>query len=232
VLDRGVHVALVLVQVAELQARAHALAVGFQRLLEVPARHVRPRARGLGGGELAVILRQGARIRIDQARHIDGAAPVLLLLVDLEQVAPRRPGLRARLELLEHLLGTVEDAGLEVILAELGERHDLLLGAQIRALQQILVHADRAVVLAAPAKQAAQREMQLDRLRIDLDHLDEGLDRLVGLLVEEEVEALEVRTRKRTRFRHDLADIDARGDPAEAEEQRKAEQPPVFELHG
>jgi hypothetical protein len=52
------------------------------------------------------------------------------------------------------------------------------------------VHADRAVVLAAAAEQAAEREVQLDRLGVDLHHLDEGLDRLVGLLVEQEIEAL------------------------------------------
>src|SRR4029077_3131943 len=82
------------------------------------------------------------------------------------------------------------------------------------------------------AKQAAEREVQLDGLRVDLDHLDEGLDRLVGLLVQQEVEALEVRAGQRARLAHDLADVDARGDPAESEEERKAEQPPVFELHG
>ena len=93
------------------------------------------------------------------------------------------------------------------------------------------MHADRALDLAAPAEQAAQREMQLDRLRIDLHHLDEGLDRLVGLLVQQEVEALEIRHRQRARFGHELLDVDARGEPAEREEQRQGEQPPVFNFH-
>jgi len=33
-----------------------------------------------------------------------------------------------------------------------------------------LVHADGAVILAASPEQAAEREVQLDRLRVDLDH--------------------------------------------------------------
>src|SRR5574339_274827 len=73
--------------------------------------------------------------------------------------------------------------------------------------------------------------MQLDGLRVDLDHLDEGLDRLVGLLVQQEVEPLEIGARQRARLGDDLLDVDARGDPAQAEEQREAQQPPVFELH-
>jgi hypothetical protein len=143
-----------------------------------------------------------------------------------------RGGLRALLELAEHVFGAIQDSGLEVVLAELGERDQLLVGAQARALGQVLVHADGAVVLAAAAEQAAQREVQLDGLGVDLHHLDERLDRLVGLLVQQEVEPLEVRARQRARLGHDLADVDARRDPAQAEEQREAEQPPVFELHG
>src|SRR5205823_2153840 len=86
VLDRGVKLAGALLQVAELQARAHALAIRLQRRLEMLARLVGPRLRGLGGGELAVVLRELARIGADLSRHFDRAVPVLLLLVDLEQV--------------------------------------------------------------------------------------------------------------------------------------------------
>jgi len=93
------------------------------------------------------------------------------------------------------------------------------------------VHADGAVVLAAPPEQAPQREVQVDRLRVDLHHLDERLDRLVGLLVEEEVEPLEIGARQRARLVHEVPDVDARRDPPEAEEQREDEQPPVLELH-
>ncbi len=93
------------------------------------------------------------------------------------------------------------------------------------------MHADRALDFAAPAEEAAQREMQLDRLRVDFDHFDERLDRLVGLLVQQKVEPLEIGHRQRARFGHELLDVDARGEPAEREEQRQREQPPVLEFH-
>src|SRR5205814_8469200 len=97
----------------------------------------------------------------------------------------------------ENLLGAVENPGLKVVLPQLGERDHLLVPGKVGTLEQVLVHADRAVILAAPAKETSQREVQLDRLGIDLDHLDESLDRLVRLLVQKEVEPLEVRARQR-----------------------------------
>ena len=63
------------------------------------------------------------------------------------------------------------------------------------------MHADGAVDFAAAAEEAAQRELQLDRLRVLLGDLQERLDRLVGLLVQQEVEAAEIRRRQRARFR-------------------------------
>ena len=163
-------------------------------------------------------------------RGLDRLVPVLFLLVDLEQELERCCSCWRALELAEKLLGAVEQARLEIVLRELEQRDQLLLRREVGALDQVLVHADRALDLAAAPEQAAQREMQLDRLRIDLDHLDERLDRLVGLLVEQEVEPLEIRQRQRARFRDELLDVDARGHPAEREEQRHREQPPVVRI--
>ena len=191
-------------QVAEQHVGPHALAVVRQGLGEVGPRRIGPRMHHLAHRELAaevgdLLLVRAAGHRLELAGDVDRLVPLLLLLVDLEQVLARERRLRARLELLEHLLGAVQDAGLEVVLAELGQRDQLLLRAQPGALEQVLVHADGAVILAAPAEQAAEREVQLDGLRIDLDHLDERLDRLVGLLVQQEVEPLEVGARQRAR---------------------------------
>jgi hypothetical protein len=94
------------------------------------------------------------------------------------------------------------------------------------------VHADRPVGLAAAAEQATQREMQLDGLVVDLDRLDEGVDGLVGLLVEQEVEAGQVGARQRPRLLDHMLDVDAGGQPAQHEKQRKRQQPPEFEFHG
>src|SRR5262249_30896407 len=180
-LDRALDAAVGLLQVAELQARAHALAVHLERLLEVAPRRVRARVRRVADRALAEEMREllGARLArflFQAPRHLARLVPVLLLLEDLEQEAPCVRCVRSLGEALEDLLGAIEDARLEVVLAERVERRRALLGAEVGALQQVLVHADRAVVFAAPTEEAAEREVQLDRLRIDLDHLDERLD--------------------------------------------------------
>ena len=64
-----------------------------------------------------------------------------------------------------------------------------------------------------------------------LHHLEKGVDRLVGLLVEQEIQAPEVRARQGARFGEQMLDVDACGQPAQPEEQRDAEQPPELELH-
>src|SRR5512145_133326 len=231
VLDGPVEVTRILFQVAPQQARAHAFAVGLERGIEMPPRRIRARLRGFRSGELAQELRQRARVGLDLLGHLDGARPVLLLLIDLEQEAARGHCLASALEPRKELLGAIENARLEVILAKLHLRLQLLLRPEVGAVEEVLMHADRAVVLAAAAEETPEREMQLHGFGVDLDHLDEGFDRLVGLLVQQEVQALEIRARQRARFAHDLLDVDARRHPAQPEEQRKAEQPPVLELH-
>ncbi len=107
-----------------------------------------------------------------------------------------------------------------------------LVGRQIDAIEKVLVHADGAFDLALPAKQRTQREMKVDGLRVDLDHFDERFDGLVGLLVQQEVEAAEIRQRQRPRLPQQVLDVDARGDPAHGEEDRRdRQQPPQLEIH-
>src|SRR5690606_527269 len=50
--------------------------------------------------------------------------------------------------------------------------------------------------LAATAKQAAQRQVQLGGIAVDLDQAGEDLDGLILLLVEEVVEALQIPSRQ------------------------------------
>ena len=59
-------------------------------------------------------------------------------------------------------------------------------------LEQVLVDANRALVLAATAEQVAEREVQIGGVGVLLDCFDEGVDRLVVLLVEQKVQALVV----------------------------------------
>ena len=137
--------------------------------------------------------------------NADRFPPVLLLFVDLQQELERRLGMRRAFQLQEQFLGTVEQTRLEVVLRQFEQCRELFVLGQVGALGQVLVHADRALDLAAAAKQAAQRKMQFDGLRIDLDHLDERLDRLVRLLIEQKVESLEIRCRQRARLRQRAA---------------------------
>ncbi len=65
-------------------------------------------------------------------------------------------------------------------------------GRQVATVQQVFVHAHRAFVFAATAEQVAEREVQVERVRVMLHGFDEGIDRLVVLLVEQQGQALVV----------------------------------------
>ena len=187
--------------------------------------------------ELAVVVRDLLEVRplgdrLHPPRHRDRLRPVLFLLVDRDQEAERRVLERRAVELGEQLLGAVEQSGAMEVLRELEHRRLALVRREVRAVEQVLVHPRRAVDLALAPEQAPEREVQVDRLRIDLDHLDERLDRLVRLLVQQEVEAAKIGQRQRARLAQQVLDVDARGDPAQREEQgRDRQQPPQLEIH-
>ena len=67
---------------------------------------------------------------------------------------------------------------------------------QIPPIGKVLMHTDRTIGLAPAPEQIAQCEVQLDRFRVETHHVDEGIDGLVGLLVEQEVQTAEVRVRQ------------------------------------
>ena len=64
--------------------------------------------------------------------------------------------------------------------------------AQVATREQVFVDPYRALILAPAAKQVAEREVQFLRVGVVLHRLDEGIDRLVLLLVEQEVETAKV----------------------------------------
>src|SRR6185436_1600499 len=89
-----------------------------------------------------------------------------------------------------------------------------------------------ALELAAPAEQVAEREVQLGGVGIALHRLDESVDRLVGLFVEQQVQAVEVRLRGLALRALPLTDVQARRDPAERERDRQTDQQPLqIEFH-
>src|SRR3546814_1145604 len=90
----------------------------------------------------------------------------------------------------------VEQARSHVVLAQRQQRLHLLLVAQVRALHQPLVQADRAVDLATPAEKMPQRNLGLEGVLVQLRDVQEQLDRLVGLFVEQVVQAAEIGRRQ------------------------------------
>src|SRR5581483_597594 len=170
----------------------------LERLLEVPMRlgEIPRRARLLG--LFAMELRDDrplgfARDALEAPGMIDGLVPVLLVLLDADQVAPRGRHVRVhRDEVAEQRLGTNEQAGAHVVLAELEQGDRLFFVAQIGPRDEVLVHADRSIDLAAAAKEIAERQVRLDRVAVELGELQEHFDGLVRLLVEQIIEAAEV----------------------------------------
>ena len=149
-------------------------------------------------GEFAMELRDRRRLRLagrtlEAARMLDRLVPVALMLVDADQVPQR--GRRERIhrdEVGEQRFRAVEQAGAHVVLAEFEHGDGLFVVAEIRTRDEVLVHADRAIDLAATAEQVAEREMRFDGVAVDFGELEEDFDRLVLLLVEQVVEAAEV----------------------------------------
>ncbi len=124
-------------------------------------------------------------------------------------------------------VGAVEQPGLDVVLGQCVLCSCAVAGRQVGALQQMLVHPHRAFEFAAAAKQVAEREVKLRRVGVALHRLDEGVDRLVVLFVEQQVQALEVGLRRLLLGALQLAEVEARGDPSQRKGHRQADQQPL-----
>ena len=98
--------------------------------------------------------------------------------------------------------------------------------AQVATRQQVLMHAHGPLIFAPAAKQVAQREVQLRCVGVVLHGFDEGVNRLVLLLVEQEVQALEIGLGGLVVFNAQLAKVKARGQPAQHESQGQTQQDP------
>ena len=125
----------------------------------------------------------GTRL-LQGAGRLDCARPFLFALINFEQRPAR---LRAILRIhkkIEGLFGAIQKPGFQVILSELVLCVHQVILRKIGTCEQILVHPDCALDFASPAKQVTQREMQFDSFRIELDDLDECIDRLIRLFIQ------------------------------------------------
>ncbi|MNS76524.1 hypothetical protein D3C72_1100730 [compost metagenome] len=235
--QRGAGVATGHRHVAEQDRRAH---IGRVLLARAP----QPRHGVLGTLFLERVLRQFAAELGDLhavvllleclqlARGINGLLPFLLDFVQLQQHALGRRRVRARHQPAQRLLGAVEQSGAQEVLAQFIERVLALGLGQVRARGQVLMDADRALGLAPAAEQRAQRKVEFGGFRVEPGHLDEGVDGLVRLLVEQEIEALEIRARQCALLADQLAQVEPRRHPAKAKDKRQYQQPPGFKHHG
>ncbi|MNS98223.1 hypothetical protein D3C72_1325850 [compost metagenome] len=234
--QRAFHVAARQQHVARQDGGAHALAVRLQGFFQqrhgVVRLHVhegvmRQFAIELGDFFLA---RTGARFLQAHGRF-DGAWPFLFALIDFQQRAACLGRILRVDQAVEGFFGAVQQACFQVIHAQLIGGMALLFQRQVRARQQVLVHANRALRFAAAAEQVAQREVHIGRFRVQLDDFDEGVDGLVMLLIKQEIQALEIIARQAARFGHQLMNVHTRGNPAQREKHRDTQEPPEFKIH-
>ena len=184
-------------------------------------------AGGLGDDEFRI----EARLGRGGTRQVDDALPVVAALGDFQPLPRGGFGVLGPLQPVEAVFGAVDETGLQEVETQFVEGMGTGPIVQVRTVHQVLMHADGAVSLAAPTEQRAQGEVQFAGFGLDAHHVDEGVDGLVGLFVQEQVDATEVGV---AHGRGPLvqAPFTARRHPAQTERQRNGQQPPVFELHG
>ncbi len=159
-------------------------------------------------------------------RHLGGLGPLARALVDGQQGQAGLGFERGVFQLAQRVFRAVQQAGLEEVECQRMLSAHAVGRWQVAAREQVFMDTHGAVVFAAAAEQVAQGEMQLRGVGVALDGLDEGIDRLILFLVEQEVQALEVGLGRAAVFHPELAQVKARREPAQHEGQRQAEQDP------
>ncbi len=124
---------------------------------------------------------------------VERLLPLVLALVYAAQCAERTGAQPRRLgDFLEQSFRAIEHSRPQIILRERKQRLLAMLGRQLIPREQVLMNADGALDLAAPAIQRAEREMRLDRVRARVEKLQKHVERAVGLLGHEIVQPGEI----------------------------------------
>jgi hypothetical protein len=205
--------------------------VGFERQIDLLTRPsaARRSLQALVGarlfGHLAVQMRDqpalvGTGVALQALGKFDGSWPVANHLRDIEAMLQGCALVGRFFESVEGLFGAVEQTGTQEVGAKLEERVFALRGLKVSPCEQALMDANRPVGLATTAKQIAEGEVKFDGFRIELDHVNEGIDRLVRLLVEQKIQALEIGIGQMSRLTNLRPGIDARCEPAQRKKQR------------
>ena len=144
-------------------------------------------------GKLAIVVGDMAGLlaaaRLEATLGVDRLLPLLLALVDIDESLEcgRCNGIAVR-QIREQAFGAIKKTGAEIVLAERVKSLVALCLTQIRSREKILVDPDRPFHLPTPSEQMTEREVRLERLVVDLGHLEEKFERFVGTPVENEVE--------------------------------------------
>ena len=218
-------------QLAQQNACTRSLGNGFDRVLQQCQCAVGiALGKGLAGLFAAVMRLAHAEVgfarALQQFGHLRGLWPFARTLVNGQSGQTGLAFVGGSLQFSQSVFGAVEQTSFQKV-----ERQPVLgalsVGAaQVGAGQQVFVHAHGAVVFATAAKQVAQSEMQLRSVGVVLYGFDEGVDGLVLLFVEQVVQALEVGARGLAVGDAQLAQVQARGDPAQGKSQWQADQDP------
>ncbi len=121
------------------------------------------------------------------------AAPVLLLLIDVEQTGQGQAAMVAKFrQLLEKAFSAVEEASAHVVLSQFPQGQGPQGLGEILAGHEALMNADGPVHLPPAAKEPPQGQLHLGRLAVHLRQLDEDVDGLVRLIVEQIVETAKI----------------------------------------
>ena len=215
-----------------INARSGGARRGCDGFLQQSLRLLRLLAGDASGRLLAQVMREPAlEVALSGVGQLMGnqgrLRPVAAAFIVGQQSQTRLCFKRCSFELEQRVFGTVEQAGLEVVQRQrmLGA---LAIGqAEVATREQMVMHPHGAFVLAAAAKQVAQRKVQFGGVRVVLNRFDEGIDGLVLLLVEQEIQTLEIGFRGLAIFKAQLAQIEPRGQPTQAEGQWQTEQDPA-----
>ena len=123
-------------------------------------------------------------------------------------------------EFAQRLFRQIQQSSLQKVHGQAILRPCAISSRQVGARQQVLVHPNGAFVLSTPPEQATQRKVQFSGIGIFLHRLDKGIDRGILLFVEQMVQPLEIRLGRAAVFGAQLAQVQARRQPAQCKNQR------------
>ena len=126
----------------------------------------------------------------------------------------------------------VQDTGFHIVQGQVVLGAFAVGAAQVGAGQQVLVHPHRAFKLATAAEQIAQREVQFGSVWIPLNRFNEGVNRLVLLLIQQVVQTFEIGFGVAAVFQSKLSQVKPRGQPTQPKGYRQTnENPANLQVH-